>query len=170
MALLKIETLTCEYRSNPLGIDIKRPRISWKIQSDLRGTMQKAYQLQVTANDQDFTTTIWDTGVIQSDESIHIEYGGPELKTRTRYFYRVKIWDNYDRESPWSETAWWETGLLTSDWQAEWITPDPAGIDRPDAPGVVRQRDVSHPDRTVHRARQADPGRSGPGNHPGRSV
>lgn len=127
---IKVEALTCEYRTNPLGIDIKRPRVSWKIQSDRRCTMQTAYQIQVSPNQENFTETLWDTGVVQSDESIHIEYSGPELNSRTRYFYRVKVWDNFDRESNWSETAWWETGLLDSEeWQAEWITPEPKEID-----------------------------------------
>jgi alpha-L-rhamnosidase len=126
---LIVDELTCEYKKNPLGIDIKRPRISWKIQSDRRGTMQKAYQLQV-ANDVDFSTPIWDTGRIESDESIHIEYEGPNVSTRTRYNYRVKIWDNYDRESNWSETAWWETALLAKEeWKAAWITPDSKALD-----------------------------------------
>ncbi|MFS0778117.1 family 78 glycoside hydrolase catalytic domain [Neobacillus sp. 3P2-tot-E-2] len=127
---IKVGALTCEYRTNPLGIDIKKPRISWKFQSDRRGTLQTAYQIQVSPNQENFTEILWDTGVVLSDESIHIEYSGPELNPRTRYFYRVKIWDNFDRESNWSETAWWETGLLDpEEWQAEWITPEPKEID-----------------------------------------
>ena len=70
---IKVESLTCEYKTNPIGIDLNRPRVSWKIQSDRRGTMQTAYQIQVTTNQENFTETIWDTGIIQSDESIHIE-------------------------------------------------------------------------------------------------
>lgn len=129
MKELKVEALSCEYKINPLGIDIKKPRLSWKIQSDKRGTMQKAYQIQVATNS-DFTETLWDTGMIQSEESIHIEYAGPGLTSRTRYFYRVKVWDNFDRESNWSETSWWEMGLLSSEeWKAEWITPNSKGID-----------------------------------------
>ncbi|MDF2791666.1 MAG: alpha-L-rhamnosidase [Neobacillus sp.] len=126
---IKVEALTCEYRTNPLGIDIKRPRVSWKIQSDRRGTMQTAYQIQVSLN-QYFTETLWDTDIVPSDQSIHIEYNGPEVNSRTRYYYRVKVWDNFDRESKWSETAWWEMGLLDSEERlAEWITPEPKEID-----------------------------------------
>jgi alpha-L-rhamnosidase len=126
---IKVKALTCEYRTNPLGIDLNRPRVSWKIQSDRRGTIQTAYQIQVTTNQENFTETLWDTGVVPSDESIHIEYRGPELISRTRYFYRVKVWDNFERESNWSEAAWWEMGLLSSEeWKADWITPDLKGI------------------------------------------
>jgi alpha-L-rhamnosidase len=59
-----------------------------------------------------------------------VEYGGPPVRSRTRYFYRVKLWDNDGRETEWSRPAWWETGLLTSEeWLADWITPDPGAID-----------------------------------------
>jgi alpha-L-rhamnosidase len=145
---IKVEALTCEYRTNPLGIDINRPRVSWKIQSDRRGTMQTAYQIQVTSNQENFGETFWDTGVVPSDESIHVEYGGPELSPRTRYFYRVKVWDNFGRESKWSEIAWWEMGLLTpEEWKAEWITPDPTGINPlSEAPFQLRKEFTLKPD------------------------
>jgi alpha-L-rhamnosidase len=58
---------------------MKKTRISWKIQSDFRGTMQKAYHIQVIANCKDFKDLLWDIGIVQSSESIHIEYGGPEI-------------------------------------------------------------------------------------------
>src|SRR3954470_22143339 len=143
MTLLNVVALTCEYRNNPLGIDIKRPRMSWKIESNRRGTMQHAYQIQV-ANREDFTTTLCDTALVQSNESIHIEYDGPDLKPRTRYFYRVKVWDNFERESNWSDVAWWETGLLSpEEWMAEWITPDPEGIDSLSEPAFLLRKEFN---------------------------
>jgi alpha-L-rhamnosidase len=77
---LDSSSITCEYRTNPLGINIKSPRVSWKIQSVRRATVQTTYRIQVSANQDNFTETLWDTGVVPSDESIHIEYGGPVLK------------------------------------------------------------------------------------------
>ena len=38
---LSVSHLTCEYRSNPLGIDVFQPRLSWQMQSNLRGARQK---------------------------------------------------------------------------------------------------------------------------------
>lgn len=126
---LKVAALTCEYRTNPLGIDMKKPRISWKITSSGRGTVQKAYQVHVSDRE-DFTSILWDSGIVHSQESLHIEYEGAELKDKTRYYYRVKIWDNKDRESAWSETAWWETAFLNEhSWRAQWITPAQDEID-----------------------------------------
>ena len=37
--------LTCEYQTNPLGIDVRQPRLGWKMGSDLRGARQTAYQI-----------------------------------------------------------------------------------------------------------------------------
>lgn len=126
MTKLKVESLTCEYQMNPLGIDVKKPRIGWLVKSDIRGTVQTAYRIQAASDESGFINPLWDTGFTQSDDSFHIEYNGPELQSKTRYFYRVKIWDNFDRESDWSDIAWWETGLLSVDeWTADWITPNP---------------------------------------------
>jgi alpha-L-rhamnosidase len=138
---LRVSALTCEYRTNPLGIEIKKPRVSWIIESDKRGTLQNAYQYQVSLTI-DFANPIWDTGYTVSDQSLHIVYGGPELISSTRYYYRVKVWDNFDRESEWSETAWWETALLeTSEWKAQWITPNPEELNPAAEPAFMLRKE-----------------------------
>jgi alpha-L-rhamnosidase len=126
---LKVSALSCEYRSNPLGIDIRKPRLSWRLESERRGTIQQVYQLQVSLTEAGFENPLWDTGEIESEQSLHIEYDGPELTSRTRYYYRVKVRDNFGRESSWSDTAWWETALFEKyEWKASWITPNPEEI------------------------------------------
>ena len=90
--MLEVINLRCEYKDNPIGIDVTKPRISWIIQSEDRNVMQAAYQVQV-AVDKDFDNPVWDTGKVESDQSIHIEYNGQPLISRTRYYYRVWIWD-----------------------------------------------------------------------------
>ncbi|WP_160720564.1 alpha-L-rhamnosidase [Bacillus sp. USDA818B3_A] len=131
MTKLQVVDVTCEYRKNPLGIDLKQPRVSWRIQSDLRGTMQGAYRYQVALAEDDFEQPLWDTNYTKSEQSLHIIYSGPALASKTRYFYRVKVWDNFGRESEWSEIAWWETGLFDeSEWKASWITPNPEELDQ----------------------------------------
>lgn len=130
MTALKVLGLTTEYKEKLLGTDIARPRISWRLESDRHATWQHAYRIQVAAAAADFNDPLWDTGHTESEESLHITYGGPELASRTRYYYRIKVWDNFSRESDWSEAAWWETAFLgANEWRAQWITPDPAAID-----------------------------------------
>jgi alpha-L-rhamnosidase len=41
-ARVQITNLRCEYLSDPLGIDVAQPRLSWVLQSRQRGQMQKA--------------------------------------------------------------------------------------------------------------------------------
>ena len=111
--------LRCEYRLNPLGIDVSRPRLSWKLACDQRGQKQTAYQIRVTDADRN---TLWDTGKIESDRSIHVEYAGRPLSSRLRCTWQVRVWDKDGEPSPWSAAAWWEMGLLEpGDWQAKWI-------------------------------------------------
>lgn len=128
MAGLNVTNLTCEYRKNPIGIDVKNPNFSWQLESDRRATFQTAYQVQVSIS-KNFENRIWDTGKVESDQSIQLMYSGT-IQSRTLYFTRVKVWDNYNRESDWSEVSSWETAFLDrKEWEASWITPDETKLD-----------------------------------------
>lgn len=39
---LEIQNPRCEYRVNPLGLDVTHPRLSWELASDQRGVRQPA--------------------------------------------------------------------------------------------------------------------------------
>jgi alpha-L-rhamnosidase len=133
MSELLVKETTCEYRTNPLGLGTRLPRFSWVLEKDRRGTMQRAYQLQVSLQEAQFNLLLWDSGVVESEQSVLVAYEGPALQSRTRYYYRVRVWDSFGNVSPWSQTAWWETGILdAAEWKAQWITPAPDKI-APDA-------------------------------------
>jgi alpha-L-rhamnosidase len=120
---LYFKDLTVDHKVNPIGIDNKQPRFSWKISATGNNIMQTAYIIKV-ATDEKFTPLkiIWQSGKVESDESILQSYKGPDLKSGQRYFWQVKIWDNNGKESKWSSVAYWEMGLLSlSDWKAKWI-------------------------------------------------
>ena len=112
--------LVCEYKTNPAGIDVANPRLSWKMPAGLTEWGQSAYQIQVTTADGE---TVWDSDKVLSPESVHRVYDGPTLQSSTRYLWRVRVWDEDNTASSWSERAFWEMGLLdASDWSATWIT------------------------------------------------
>lgn len=124
---LRITNLRCEYKKNPVGIDVLQPRFSWELVSSERGTVQTAYQIRVADSEVDLAENkpVWDSGKQASDFSIHVVYQGKVLESGRRYFWQVQVWDNQGRSSGWSEPAYWEMGLLQpSDWKANWITPN----------------------------------------------
>jgi alpha-L-rhamnosidase len=123
-----VGSLRVEYQTNPLGIDVPRPRLSWIIQAEGRDVMQTAYQVQVAARADDLAAgraTLWDSGQVASDRSVFVAYKGPEALSRQRCYWRVRVWLADGQASDWSQPAWWEWGLLApADWTATWITPE----------------------------------------------
>jgi len=127
---LTIVHLRTEYLQNPLGIDVLQPRLAWQITSrdpEARAVVQRAYRIQVAPTHHDLVAgnnLLWDTGKVASDRSTQIVYAGASVTSAARYYWRVQIWDGDDIASDWSESAWWEMGLLdTAEWQAAWIAP-----------------------------------------------
>jgi alpha-L-rhamnosidase len=119
--------LKTEYQYDPLGLDADKPRFSWQMNSQARGAGQSAYEIRV-ALDQDALrgaqSLVWDSGKIDSRQSIFVGYGGPSLQSRTRYFWQVRVWDEHGSDLGWSRVAHWEMGLLSpGDWRADWISP-----------------------------------------------
>ncbi len=117
-----VTDLICEYHTNPLGIDILKPRLSWKIASTETNVMQSAYEIKVT-NQTAKGKVLWNSGKISSDRSVNITYDGPELSSMQRVYWQVRVWDNNGKATDWSEPAYWEMGILKPElWTASWIT------------------------------------------------
>jgi alpha-L-rhamnosidase len=80
-----ITNLSCEYLENPLGIDETRPRLSWQLKSDERGQKQTAFHLIVASSQKNLDKNmgdLWDSGKVNSDQSIHVEYDGIPLEVQ----------------------------------------------------------------------------------------
>src|SRR5271169_3167498 len=116
--------LRCESVSNPLGIDVANPRLSWQSDSTERNWMQAAYQIVVSTSPApafDASAKVWDSGKVASAESVGVTYGGAKLEPHTRYYWSVRVWDANGQSSQAGETAWFETGFLNQAWKAKWI-------------------------------------------------
>ncbi|MEN8248853.1 MAG: family 78 glycoside hydrolase catalytic domain [Bacteroidota bacterium] len=121
-----VTSLVTEYKTNPLGIDIEKPRLSWKIKSAEKNVVQTAYHIQAALSLSDLKkgkNLVWTTGKVESDQSIHIEYEGEKLKSRQRIYWRIKVWTNKGASSWSSGQDFFEMALMnTEDWEAEWIS------------------------------------------------
>lgn len=143
-----IANLTCEYRTNPLGIDVTSPRLSWQMHTDRRGARQTAYRVlaasspeQLRAGDAD----LWDSGRVESDQSVHVAYAGPRLCSRQRVYWKVTVWDETDNANE-SAPAWFEMGLLKrSDWKAKWVGAALVGGPRSTIPAPYLRKSFTLP-------------------------
>ena len=116
--MLKLYDLTIEYKHNPLGLDEVQPRFSWKLDSDKQDTAQTSYRLQVMQSG----AVVWDSGAMESEQSILNEYLGPNLTPRTGYTWTVTVWDNHGERT--EAESRFETGLLDGgafEGKAKWI-------------------------------------------------
>ena len=132
---LLITDLKCEYKVNPLGIDVENPRFSWILQSEQRGVTQQARQILVSSSStllDENKGDIWDSQKIKSNLTSQVNYQGKPLQSNQKYFWKVITWDQ--QGDPYqSNSAFFTTGLMhNSDWKAKWIGLDKAtGEDKP---------------------------------------
>ena len=119
---LRITRTTVEHKEDVLGTGVARPRLAWELSAQGRGARQTAYRIQVTTEQGGWKHPfVWDSGRVESARSVGVPYGGSPLKPRTRYLWRVQVWDGRGKPSGWSESRWWETTLSAEEWRARWI-------------------------------------------------
>ncbi len=66
---VSVTGLRAEYMANPIGLGTARPRLSWRLVTDARNTMQSAYEIQVATREADLargTHLLWDSGRLAS--------------------------------------------------------------------------------------------------------
>ena len=119
---LDVNTLRTEDYRNPVGIDKSTIHFSWTMQSLQRSVVQTSYSLQV-ARDADFADVVWESGTVESDQSVGVEAKGFSPDAETRYYWRVTVTDNKGETAVSSEKAYFETGLMkASAWgTTQWI-------------------------------------------------
>jgi alpha-L-rhamnosidase len=125
---LQVTGLTCEYRTNPMGIDVAKPRFGWQIteraldQAKEKDVKQAHYQIQVSKVPEfDSEGLLWDSGKKSGEQSQLIEYAGAALVPMQTYYWQVRIWDQNGAATDWSGRGRFETGLMDAKWRASWI-------------------------------------------------
>lgn len=120
----KPENLLVDGIKKPTNLHQLLPRLSWHVPV----AVQKAFHIQVASSLsllRDNQADLWDSQKVASSQSQYVPYEGIPLLSEQRAYWRVKIWDDTDNSSGWSQASSWTMGLLSpSDWQAKWIQVD----------------------------------------------
>lgn len=111
--------MTCEFADNPLAVSAAVPRLGWQL-TGADGDMQSAYEVEVYSLDGSEKHQLWNSGKVLSDESARITYNGAAPEPMERCYWRVRVWDQNDRPSEWSDVAEFRlspaSGFLKGDW------------------------------------------------------
>jgi alpha-L-rhamnosidase len=132
-----------EHLAAALGVTVAVPRLSWWL--PLGAERQLAYRIQADNG--------WDTGRVDSDESVLIDYAGPQLRSAQLVSWRVMTWTDLG-ESGWSAPCTFELGLLApGDWSARWIEPLESSVGPPGERAAMLLRGEVEIERPVTSAR-----------------
>ncbi len=121
-----VNNLKCTFNQSVSGTETQTPQFSWQIISNQRSQVQAAFRLLVAISAEDLESEkniIWDSGKVNSGQSVLVSGDGLKLEPAQTYFCKVKIWNQDNVATDWSETEIFRTGLFAeSDWKnARWI-------------------------------------------------
>lgn len=127
--MIKFEKLTCNSQTDPIAINSNKPTLSWVVNAEGFNRSQSAYQVLVATQKEllsEKKADCWNSEKIQSPQSVHVKYQGSKLNASTKYWWKVRIWDEKGKKSEWSQVNSFVTGLFEkADWgKADWITLD----------------------------------------------
>lgn len=122
---LSVDKLRCEYRENPYGVEVSRPKLGWSIQSLQTGVLQTAYRILVADDKSLLEKNIgnyWDSKKVNTAKSQQVDYAGKALQPASKYYWKVIVWDNKGNTAE-SAPDRWVMGLpAKADWgKAQWI-------------------------------------------------
>ena len=136
VANVAVGDLRCELLTNPQGIDVVKPRLSWLLKTSDRAQSQFAYQILVASSQAKLDEEkgdLWDSGQVGSAQSVLVGYAGKKLSSHTECFWKVRVWSDERNVSKWSKPARWTMGILSpEEWRARWI-----GLDGADTTNVL---------------------------------
>ena len=101
VAQLTPGNLQCEHRTDPLGVDEAKPRLSWQVTGAGRNLRQSAYQIEAATNPAFLgKSRLWESGRVATDNTVLVPYAGPALASGQRVHWRVRTWDGAGKEGP----------------------------------------------------------------------
>lgn len=122
----------------PLGVNTVTPRFSWKNRNIVR---QTAYEIEVASDSMTLVRNrkadLWRSGRVESGQVSHVAYRGKSLSPRAQAWWRVRVWDENGRQSPWSGIERFGIGITdgaSMPLQGKYIGMDTVGDRDPRSP------------------------------------
>jgi hypothetical protein len=110
-----------QYPDRTVITDIQ-PEFGWIMDSKQQNDLQLAYQILVASSLESLDKNVanmWDTGKVESNNSLNIEYSGSVLLSHSNYYWKVRIWDKDETVSPYSDPQMFRTGELTGGYNTD---------------------------------------------------
>ena len=117
---IEVTRVTCELTTSPLALDTTTPRFGWQMEGE-QGCMQSAYEIEVYTLQGGEKQYLWQSGKQHSTQSQLVSYGGTALQPLLRYWWRVRVWDEGDVASAWSDAQEFRIAPDKSFLDAQWI-------------------------------------------------
>lgn len=114
-AAARLTDLRCENATNPVGVEVAQPRLSWVMAGG--GGGQRAYQVLVASSREKLDAgegDLWDSGRVISKQTTGVPYQGRTLSPGQRCYWKVRGWDAFYQPTVYSGVATWEMGSLSA--------------------------------------------------------
>ena len=136
---LRVINISVDNVQNHLAISSHSPNFSWQLQSDENNILLTAYQIEIYSDLSGKKEKIWDSHKVIGNQSQGVTLNiGNLLQSGTKYQWRVRVWDNKDRESEWSEMSNFRLAPTDIEYNTQWI-------------GAIRREDSNIPEgRNYH--------------------
>ncbi|MGD1893744.1 MAG: family 78 glycoside hydrolase catalytic domain [Cyclobacteriaceae bacterium] len=101
--------------SGTAAVNDSAPEYSWIVPQP--AVRQQGYQLLVASSEENLAKNIgdvWNSGQVRSSQSANVKHAGTALAPQTQYYWKVRIWDEGNRVSGYSEPQ----SFLTTNFQS----------------------------------------------------
>ena len=110
------------HAANTLAVHETTPRLSWKLRDAPPGFQQRGYEVELSTQGPDPQQILLFKHASTLGTLVPWPFQTP-LQSRQRISVRVRVWDEHDALTDWSEPARLEVGLLSrADWVCERVT------------------------------------------------
>jgi alpha-L-rhamnosidase len=110
--LAQMGGLKCENAVNPRGVKEEHPQLSWTWGPP---APPRAYQILVASSEENLKADVadlWDSGQVRTDRKSAV-YQGKPLASLQHCYWKLRVWNDYDQPTMWTETQTWQMALLT---------------------------------------------------------